>query len=547
MDVVIYTRVSTDDQKDNGFSLQDQERRLRLHCQNHNKKILEHYQDDFSAKNFNRPAFNKFLQDVRSKKIKPKQIICVRWDRFSRNVEESLQMIQILKSLRIELSFLENNIDLSIPENFLPFMIQMTLPQVENERRGLNTKQGMRQGMRQGKWMWKAPKGYVNDKVNKIVKVGEDAKFIIRAFNEVSYGIKSVDMVRRELNKEGFKCCKQNLLNIIKNPFYIGKIVIEAWKNEPREIVNGNHEAIIDEETFEKVQLILNNRNRKQPKKSKIRDLFPLRGHLICKQCGSNLTASSSQGRNKKYHYYHCQNACKERIDANTINTAFENHLEYIIVNNEIARLYSEILTDVYNQNEGSKEAKIRDIENKVSGLQGRLIILDNKLLDDSIGADDYKRMNSNIKDEISRMEKEKENLSNVDTNLEKHFKYGISLLSHLSYYYTNAPIEVKHKIIGSIYPNKLIFNENNYRTEKENCIISLICSDSIKYNRVGKKKATQMNGLSCLAPPDVLFSNQFKLDLQKIYDLSSFIDVTVKQLPVNNPLIYRHYHPSLI
>jgi predicted site-specific integrase-resolvase len=54
---IIYTRVSTDDQKENGFSLQDQEARLRKYCQQNDIEILDHYQDDHSAKNFNRPAF----------------------------------------------------------------------------------------------------------------------------------------------------------------------------------------------------------------------------------------------------------------------------------------------------------------------------------------------------------------------------------------------------------------------------------------------------------------------------------------------------------
>lgn len=547
MDVIIYTRVSTDDQKVNGFSLQDQERRLRQHCKQFGKNILKHFQDDHSAKDFNRPAFQQLLSELRNKKLRPKQLIAVRWDRFSRNLTESLSMKTLLREYGVEIFFLENNYDETIPENLIPLIIQMALPQVENERRGLNTKQGMRQALRQGKWVWKAPKGYINDKVNKIVKVGAEAHFIVRAFNEVSYGIKSVDSIRKVLNREGFKCSKQNLLNILRNPFYMGKLVIEAWKNEPKEIVNGIHEAIIDEDIFEKVQMILSSRNKKQPKKSRIKELFPLRGHLICKQCGCNLTASSSQGRSKKYHYYHCQNGCKERLDANTVNNTFESYLDSFIVNDEIASLYSEILRDVYYQNESSKESQIRDIDNRISVLQEKLKSLDNKLLNDNIADDDYKRITTNIKAEISRMEKEKHDLSIVETNLEKHFSYGITFLSHMNYYYNNAPIEIKHKIIGSIFPDKLIFEGNNYRTERENSLISLICSDTMKYNGVGKKKATQMNGLSTFAPPSVLFSNQFKEDLSKLFELNQFIDVSVKTLPINNPDIYRSYHPSLV
>ncbi len=107
----------------------------------------------------------------------------------------------------------------------------LLLPQVENERRGLNTRNGLRQAKREGRWVARAPKGYSNDKINiKPVFVNEDAVYIKRAFQEVSLKIKSVDQIRKELNKEGFKCSKQQFYNLLKNPFYIGYIKIDAWK-----------------------------------------------------------------------------------------------------------------------------------------------------------------------------------------------------------------------------------------------------------------------------------------------------------------------------
>ena len=54
------------------------------------------------------------------------------------------------------------------------------------------------------------------------------------------------------------------------------------------------------------------------------------------------------------------------------------------------------------------------------------------------------------------------------------------------------------------------------------------------------------MQGLSSLAPPAILFSNQFKEDLGKLYELKGFIDVSVSPNVFNNPFIYRHYHPIM-
>ena len=90
MDVVIYTRVSTDEQKENGYSLPDQERKLRQHCRETNKRILNHYQDDYSAKDFeHRPEWKKILSFIKTYQKSPlpiHSIVILRPDRYSRNL-----------------------------------------------------------------------------------------------------------------------------------------------------------------------------------------------------------------------------------------------------------------------------------------------------------------------------------------------------------------------------------------------------------------------------------------------------------------------------
>jgi hypothetical protein len=546
MGVVIYTRVSTEDQKENGFSLQDQERRIRKYCTDQGLDIIAHYQDDYSAKDFNRPQFQKMLSDLKDKRIKPSHLICLRMDRFSRNLEETLIMTKVLKELKVEVYFIEGNVDLSTPESSILYMLSALLPQVENERRGLNTKQGMRQALRQGKWMWQAPKGYSNDKLNKTIHPNDEAKYIKQGFLEVSFGIKSPDMVRKELNSIGFKCSKQSFSKLLKDVIYTGKILVKAWKDEPEQIVKGIHEAIIDDDLFERVQNILNGRKRKQPKKSKLKSLFPLRGHLICKRCGNNLTASSSKGSTKKYDYYHCQHGCKERISAQLANTEYEKLLASLVVNKEISELYTEALKDVYEQNEGLKEKKIQDCLKSISNSETKLKSIDDKLINNTLDIDNYTRIANSLNNDIKQSHKEIAMLSETETNLDKQLKYGISFITHLDYYYINAPLELKGKITSSIFPEKLIFDENKYRTKNKNSLLSLICSDSISWRKEYKEKAIISDGLSSLAPPSVLFSNQFKEDLYRIYELSRFINIKVETRVLNNHLIYKDYHPPI-
>lgn len=502
MNVAIYTRVSTEDQKENGFSLQDQERRLIGHLNRFDKEVVKHYQDNCSGKNFNRPQFSKLLSDLKHGNIKIKELWCIRIDRFSRDFRETLSMTSFLKSLGVTLRFVENEIDLTTPENILPYVLNIALPQVENERRGINTKTGMRQALRSGQWVWKAPKGYINNTTNKTIEINKDSKFIRRAYNEVSKELKPLENIRKELANEGFTCSKQQFYNLLRNSFYIGKIRIEAWREEPEEIVEGNHKPIITEDLFIRVQNILSGNRRKQSKPKKNNELFPLRGHLLCSSCGNNLTASSSSGRNKKYHYYHCQNGCKERFDSVNANKDFIEHLKSLSISPSVAKLYKEIVKDVFESKEETKEKQIDKLNRSLSLIIEKSKKLDNEFLSGNIQVDDYNRMNTALKEKQADTKHKISKVEKTETNLEKYFSYGLYLLTNLDFHYENAPLEVKHKIVGSIYPKKLIYLENNYRTTESNSFVSFITSKTNELESFENKKATISSGLSNVAPP---------------------------------------------
>jgi len=85
---VIYTRVSTDDQADHGFSLPDQEDLLRRECARKGIQILEHFQDEgYSAKNFKRPAFQELINYLKRHKKQVQYLFVTKWCRFSRELQ----------------------------------------------------------------------------------------------------------------------------------------------------------------------------------------------------------------------------------------------------------------------------------------------------------------------------------------------------------------------------------------------------------------------------------------------------------------------------
>jgi DNA invertase Pin-like site-specific DNA recombinase len=142
-EVVIYTRVSTDEQADKGYSLRDQTARLKNCCALYDLTVVGHFQDDFSAKTFERPEFIKLLNFIKDRKA-VRKILFLKWDRFSRNLNDAMNMLVKLRKMNVEANAIEQIIDFSIPEQKMMLAIYLTAPEIENTRRAMNTTQGMR-------------------------------------------------------------------------------------------------------------------------------------------------------------------------------------------------------------------------------------------------------------------------------------------------------------------------------------------------------------------------------------------------------------------
>ena len=160
--VILYVRVSTDEQAGRGYSLRDQEQKLLAYCQTNNLNVLAIYREDYSAKTFKKPEFKKLLEFCKKNKKSVNQVIFTKWDRFSRNTAESYQMIATFNSLAIRVNAIEQPLDLTIPEQGLMLAVYLSIPEVENHRRSLNVTSGMRRALKEGRYVGNAPLGYLS-------------------------------------------------------------------------------------------------------------------------------------------------------------------------------------------------------------------------------------------------------------------------------------------------------------------------------------------------------------------------------------------------
>lgn len=367
---ILYIRVSTDEQAEKGYSIADQEERLIRHCERNSIEVIAVYHEDYSAKTFDRPEFNKLMNFCKKNPGDVDYLLFINWSRFGRNTGDSYGVIKQLNKLNIEPQAIEQPLDLKIPENKMMLAFYLASPEVENDRRSINVYRGMRRAKKSGRWMATAPLGYKNarDENNKpIIVADKNAVLIRKAFEELLSKNFTIEEVRRRFNSHGLKCSRSNFNRLVHNPVYAGKILIPSTIDEPEELVEGVHEPIVDANTFWEVQEILNGRKPKNIKRIKTNDRFPLRGFLRCSRCGNTLTASSSRGRlGGRYEYYHCSNGCSERLHAHQVNADFIKLFQSISSNEVVMDLYSDVLNDLFKESDKDRGQRQLVIQAKI-------------------------------------------------------------------------------------------------------------------------------------------------------------------------------------
>ena len=210
--------------------------------------------------------------------------------------------------------------------------------------------------------------------------------------------------------------------------------------------------------------------------KTKQRDEYPLRGFLVYPECIKNLTSSTSRSRNGSYYgYYHCQNACKTRFSASFLNEKLDDYLKSLTIPSEISELSMAILEDTFKSNEGDRKKQIQGLKERIKDQENKIAQCDEMLLNREIDKESHQRMIPKLKEEIAILRKKIELQESSETGFIKYCRFGIPLLSNLSGFYNNASIEIKQKLLGSIFPAKLHFREDSYRTTLLNPALALI------------------------------------------------------------------------
>ena len=497
----IMSRVSSDEQA-KGYSLDDQEEALRKYCQRNDITIAYSFREDHSAKSFDRPKFKEFQLLIKTGKLKVDLFLFRQWDRFSRNTTDAFVMLRWLDRYGVDSNAIDQPIDRKVPESLAMLGLYLTMPEIDNTRRSMKIRGGIRQALKSGHWVRKAPVGYKNSRDQQntpIIIPSEKASLVKLAFTSIASG-RAQPEVRQMLKKKGLDVSKSNLSRMLRNPVYTGKIVVPASEDEPEKLVNGLHESIVPEPLFFKVQGILSGRahTRNKPKFHTKRPELPLRGSLLCSKCGSHLTGSASRSKTGELHfYYHCNHCKNERYRAGMVNESVSALVKSLKFNGNADQLYKMILKDVLKEKHIEQDTTVDGWGKKLDELNQRLVKLQDMLVDGTVSKDDYIQMKTRYEADRSKIELSLKQMKTDDRSLQVKLDKCFKVLSRLDELYEKADHDHKKQLVSSIFPEKIVFDGKESRTPRLNEELRLsLLSDAGS----GKKKTGQRVGKTSLS-----------------------------------------------
>lgn len=286
MRVAIYTRVSTEEQAQEGYSIGEQDRRGRKFVDGQ-EDWTDSYVETFEEAGVsgtlrNRPQLDRLLARLDEFDV----VVICSLDRLGRSTKNLLELYDRFEAAGVALVSLRERLDTGTPVGRLLRTVLSAIAEFERDLIGERTSTGLSVRARGGKQTGgKAPYGYRwEDKL--LVVVSHEKEIVVRIFTDYCRGM-SQRAIIRSLKADGVPTRRGGgwhqsaIVRILTGVVYRGKIDFKG------EIVDGVHEAIVTEELWERARQAREDNHRS--KGGHLPDGLHLctNGVLRCGRCGS--------------------------------------------------------------------------------------------------------------------------------------------------------------------------------------------------------------------------------------------------------------------
>ncbi|GHT92024.1 integrase [Alphaproteobacteria bacterium] len=348
----IYTRKSSEEGLEQEFNSLDAQ---RIAAENYIRSqqgkgwiiLPQHYDDGgFSGGNMNRPALTELLKDIEYGRVDC--VVTYKLDRLSRSLLDFASIMNTFDSNNVMFDTVTESFSSASSSGRLMLNMLLSFAQYERELTGERIRDKFAESKKKGMWMGGYPILGYDIKERKLL-INEEEAVVIKLIYERFIETESCTLIADELNRKGCRSKPRPqdkgknkgeklydpkaIRRILENPYYKGYVTHKG------ELYKGQHEAIIAEETWSKVQEIFSkNKSTKHQKKS---SPYPLKGLLKCGTCGATMSPTACNNHGLKYRYYTCNNHIRFKRCNSAVKNVPADSIESRVIEEVLQKLKS--------------------------------------------------------------------------------------------------------------------------------------------------------------------------------------------------------------
>jgi site-specific DNA recombinase len=463
---VLYCRVSTREQVEEGNSLVSQERLCREYAAKHLYEIVEVFiEQGESAKTTDRPELQRLLRYCTDRKNGVNAVIAYKLDRVARDTDNYSEIRILLKAKGVQIKSVTEHFENTPAGKFMENMIA-NVAQFDNDVRTERSITGMKEAMREGRYVWKGPLGYSNARIagKTNIVLNENALLVKELFLEVAKNARPLDTIRKDkrfsLSMRQSYIPKTTFYRMLRNEVYTGKI------RKFGEAHMGTFEALISEELFAQVQRVLSGRKNNVADYKKDNPDFPLRRFVEFYPTGEKLTGSWSKGKGKKYPYYRFSkqnNSYPKRI----IEGLFKQFLDQFSIDTEDFPIFVKTLNENLVKKTTDNRKELFQAQKRIEELKQKEANLIDKNYNGGISDEVLRRQLNLIESELSKEEEKTYRFEDKLSDYMGLLRLASDYVKTPSKIWENASFERQRALQRFQFPEGVVFDGYKFGTPK--------------------------------------------------------------------------------
>lgn len=440
-----YIRVSDAKQVD-GASLSEQKRAILEYAHKNRLSIDRWFEETKTAAKTGRPKFDEMMGLLKRKKVQG--VIMHKIDRSARNLHDWASVGDLIDR-GIQVHFAHESLDMTERGGRLSADIQavMASDYVRNLRQ--ETLKGLYGRLNEGIYPFGAPVGYKNHGKGELKTLHpEYAPLVKKLFTEYSKGEQTTETMTQKMrelglrNNRGSLITKNGISKILRNPFYTGLIKIKG------QLFKGKHIPLIDDKTFKRVQLILDNRSTSFG----LRHNYLFRRKVTCLHCGHILSGEKQKGMV----YYRCQTrGCKTKtIREDWMERYFRNQLQLISLHKSEIKDLREIIHEERGNIIELNQKGLQTIALAIKNLEMKRERLLDAYLEGVVPKEGYQQSQNKLVNEMNVFEQRKRTMEDDKNDMIGDLEKILELCTDPIKSYDSAIPEEKREMVDLMVSN---------------------------------------------------------------------------------------------